>query len=164
MTVFQRKPDLQSEAGRQLRDKVNILARSVETPLRDVRRTAPAARVTLIIVCVENPVAADACTRGTGARRFPVLEETDSFPWILTMLRAQLRERISGPVKLSNRSSGRVQSEVSAWAEARVKASRAGKAKPLDWQRGKLPYYRAKFATAGNFHALARAANVPFLQ
>jgi prophage regulatory protein len=37
------------------------------------------------------------------------------------------RNEFPAPVKLSNRSSGWVQSEVSAWAEARVKASRTGK-------------------------------------
>jgi prophage regulatory protein len=37
------------------------------------------------------------------------------------------RNEFPAPVKLSNRSSGWIQSEVSAWAEERVKASRPGK-------------------------------------
>jgi prophage regulatory protein len=37
------------------------------------------------------------------------------------------RNEFPAPVKLSNRSSGWIQSEVSAWAEERVKVSRSGK-------------------------------------
>jgi prophage regulatory protein len=37
------------------------------------------------------------------------------------------KKQFPAPVKLSNRSSGWIQSEVSAWAEERVKASRSGK-------------------------------------